>query len=310
MMSYLSKLQIYLFGLLETGRGNNKASKLVDLFIMTLVVLTVLVVIAESVESVRVKYEQVFIYSESFFLTFFCIEYFLRLWCSPLRFPDLSPSKARLKYIFSFYGVVDLLAISPIFLAAIFPNLDLVILRILRLLRFIKITQYNNALQDLFSAIHHERKSFFSTAYIFMLSVLLSSSFVYFAEGQLQPDKFSSIPESMWWAIITLTTVGYGDAYPITPLGKAIGAITSLMGVCTVALLTGIVANAFSAQLARKRAVFENAVMRALEDGIITSDEKDLLAQMRDEFNLTREYADAIFEKALKDYGEKNESDE
>lgn len=308
MMSRMVKLQLYLFDLLETGGGNNKASKVVDFIIMALVILAVLTVIAESVESLRIRYGEIFNYCESFFLTFFCLEYVLRLWCSPLRYPELSSFKARFKYIFSFYGIVDLLAISPIFLTAIFPNLDLVILRILRLLRFVKITQYNNALQDLFSAIHHERKSFLSTAYIFMLAVLLSASLVYFAEGQVQPDKFASIPQSMWWALITLTTVGYGDAYPITPFGKAVGAITSLMGVCTVALLTGIVANAFSAQLARKRAVFENAVLRALEDGIITSDEKDLLAHMRDEFNLTREYADAIFEKALKDHGEKNKS--
>lgn len=307
-MTKLAKLQLYLFDLLETGRGNNKASKVVDVLIMSLVILAVLTVIAESVASLRALYGEIFIYFEVFFLTFFCVEYFLRLWCSPLRYPELPPSKARFQYVFSFYGIVDLLAILPLFLVAIFPNLDLVILRILRLLRFVKISQYNNALHDLFSAIYHERKSFLSTAYIFALTLILSASLIYFAEGQAQPDRFSSIPESLWWAIISLTTVGYGDVYPITPLGKLIGAITSVVGVCTVALLTGIVANAFSEQLARKRAVFQNAIIRALEDGIITSEETDMLAQMRDEFNLTHQYAEAIFEKALNDYVKKDES--
>ena len=201
--------------------------------------------------------------------------------------------------------MVDLLAISPIILAFVFPNLDLVIVRVLRLMRFVKITQYNNALQDLFEAVYHERRSFFSAAYIFVLALLLSASLAYFAENEAQPEKFSSIPEAMWWSIITLTTVGYGDVSPVTAMGKVVGAVTALLGVCSVALLTGIVANAFSAQLARKRAVFENAILRALQDGVISSSERDYLHKIRDEFNLTREYADAVFEKYVKDYGDR-----
>ena len=201
--------------------------------------------------------------------------------------------------------MVDLMAISPIILTFVFPNVDLVIVRILRLMRFVKITQYNNALQDLFEAVYHERRSFFSAAYIFVLALLLSASLAYFAENEAQPEKFSSIPEAMWWSIITLTTVGYGDVSPVTAMGKVVGAVTALLGVCSVALLTGIVANAFSAQLARKRAVFENAILRALQDGVISSSERDYLHKIRDEFNLTREYADAVFEKYVKDYGDR-----
>jgi voltage-gated potassium channel len=229
----------------------------------------------------------------------------LRFWCAPLKYPKISAGKARVKYFFSFYGMVDLVAISPIILAFVFPNLDLVIVRILRLMRFVKISQYNNALQDLFEAVYHERRSFFSAAYIFALALLLSASLAYFAENEAQPENFSSIPEAMWWSIITLTTVGYGDVSPVTAMGKVVGAVTALLGVCSVALLTGIVANAFSAQLSRKRAVFENAILRALQDGVISSSERDYLHKIRDEFNLTREYADAVFEKYVKDYGDR-----
>lgn len=297
-------LQYKVFNLLEPGLGNDKLSKAIDLVIMGLVTMTVLAVILESVESIGGRYGAFFADFETITLSIFTVEYLLRFWCAPLKYPEMSAGKARVKYFFSFYGMVDFLAISPIILASVFPNLNLVIVRILRLMRFVKITQYNNALQDLFEAVYHERRSFFSAAYIFVLALLLSASLAYFAENEAQPEKFSSIPEAMWWSIITLTTVGYGDVSPVTAMGKVVGAVTALLGVCSVALLTGIVANAFSAQLARKRAVFENAILRALQDGVISSSEQDYLHKIRDEFNLTREYADAVFEKYVKDYGD------
>ena len=298
-------LQYRVFNLLEPGLGNDKLSKAIDFVIMGLVTMTVLAVILESVESIGGRYGAFFADVETITLSIFTLEYLLRFWCAPLKYPEMSAGKARVKYFFSFYGMVDLLAISPIILAFVFPNLDLVIVRVLRLMRFVKITQYNNALQDLFEAVYHERRSFFSAAYIFVLALLLSASLAYFAENEAQPEKFSSIPEAMWWSIITLTTVGYGDVSPVTAMGKVVGAGTALLGVCSVALLTGIVANAFSAQLARKRAVFENAILRALQDGVISSSERDYLHRIRDEFNLTREYADAVFEKYVKDYGDR-----
>ena len=306
-MTYQS-LQRGIHQLLEPGLGNHRLSKLVDQLIILIVILAVLAVILESVNSIGTPYAAYFSMIEIFCMTFFAFEYALRLWCAPLKFPNLSSYHARGRYVASFYGVIDLIAISPIVLSIFFPNLNLVVFRILRILRFVKITQYNNALQDLFEAIRHERKSFFSAGYIFFLGVLLSASLAYFAESEAQPDKFSSIPEAMWWSIITLTTVGYGDVSPVTPVGKIVGAATALLGVCSVALLTGIVANAFTEQLARKRAVFENSVLRALQDGVITSSERDYLNQIRDEFNLTKEYAEAIFEKYVKDYGDKNDT--
>ena len=298
-------LQHKVFNLLEPGLGNDKLSKAIDFVIMGLITMTVLAVILESVESIGGRYGAFFADFETITLSIFAVEYLLRFWCAPLKYPEMSAGKARVKYFFSFYGMVDLMDISPIILTFVFPNVNLVIVRILRLMRFVKITQYNNALQDLFEAVYHERRSFFSAAYIFVLALLLSASLSYFAENEAQPEKFSSIPEAMWWSIITLTTVGYGDVSPVTAMGKVVGAVTALLGVCSVALLTGIVANAFSAQLARKRAVFENAILRALQDGVISSSERDYLHKIRDEFNLTREYADAVFEKYVKDYGDR-----
>ena len=126
--------------------------------------------------------------------------------------------------------------------------------------------------------------------YLLGIALFLASALIYVAENHVQPEVFSSI-ETMWWAIITLTTVGYGDVSPITPLGKFIGALTAVMGVCTVALLTGIVGNAFASQLERRKA---NEVDHALADGVISSDEAANIDRIRQEFNLSEEHARAI----------------
>ena len=117
---------------------------------------------------------------------------------------------------------------------------------------------------------------------------------MYVAENSAQPDKFSSIPETMWWALITLTTVGYGDVSPITPVGKIIGAFTALSGVCTVALLTGIVGSAFASQMAKRKAIFEAEVQDALADGVLSEDEARRIEKLRREFSLSEEHAIAI----------------
>ena len=107
----------------------------------------------------------------------------------------------------------------------------------MRLLRLLKISHYSTALEDIISAIRHESSSFGAALYLFVVALFVSSALMYLCEHSVQPDKFSSIPETMWWALITLTTVGYGDVAPITALGKVIGALTAIMGVVTVDFL-------------------------------------------------------------------------
>ena len=173
---------------------------------------------------------------------------------------------------------------------------DLRWLRVLRLLRLLKISNYSSALEDFFSAIKADWRSFSAALYLMLIALFLSSALMYLAEHDIQPEKFSSIPETMWWGLITLTTVGYGDVSPMTPIGKIIGAFTAIMGVCTVALLTGIVASAFANQRAQKAAILEAEINQALSDGVISEEEAKKIEQLRKELNLSPEHSKSLID--------------
>ena len=209
--------------------------------------------------------------------------------------------QGRLKYIFSFHGIIDLVAILPFYLQVLLPGLDLRVLRILRLLRVFKLSHYSTALEDLFSAIYQERRSFAAASYLLLLALVLTSSFMYYAEHTHQPDKFSSIPNAMYWSLITLTTVGYGDVSPVTSVGKFISIFTAFLGVSIVAMLTGIVASAFTNQIARKKVIFEDQIREAMKDGILDADEKQLLEKLRLEFGLSEDQTEHLFRQVQRE---------
>ncbi|MBT3815858.1 MAG: ion transporter, partial [Methylococcales bacterium] len=190
--------------------------------------------------------------------------------------------------------VIDLLAILPFYLQMLFPGADMRALRILRLVRVLKLSHYNSALEDLFNAVKNEARSFIAALYLLTIAIILTSSLMYYAEGDTQPDHFSSIPASMYWAIITLTTVGFGDISPVTWIGQVLATITAFIGVCTVAMLTGIVASSFATQMARRRVVYENQLREAYKDGVLSDEEKKMLLKLRSEFNLSEEQIKSI----------------
>ena len=225
----------------------------------------------------------------------FTLEYVLRIWSSGARFlPHGTPWQGRKAYVLSAPGIVDLLAILPFYASALVPGLDLRVLRAIRLVRILKLSHYNSAIEDLFSAIAAERHSFVAAMYLLGLAILMTSTGMYFAENDVQPEKFSSIPAAMYWSIITLTTVGYGDVSPITPLGQFISVMTAFLGVSTVALLTGIVASAFANQMARRRVIVETELRQALSDGTLSLEEREKLEQLRKSFHLTLEQMQSI----------------
>ena len=303
MSSRYDIIQANVLKVLEPAALGDRTSRIWDLSLFFLVVLNLVAVALESVPTLQMGYGKWLYNFELFSVVVFSVEYVARVWSAPAKrgvdFTD-SPLRSRFRYIFSFYGLIDLVAILPFYIQALFPGLDLRVLRALRLLRILKLNHYNSALDDLFGAILEEKKSFVTTLYIFSVAFVLSSSLIYYAEHKVQPEDFRSIPDAMYWAIITLTTVGYGDVSPITVFGKAIAAITAIFGVVVVALLTGIVANAFNKQMERRKIIFEDQVRDALLDGVLDSDEEASLDALRKQFGMSKSQADALIDHVKK----------
>ena len=294
----MSNYQKRVMEILNKGSHGDRLSRACDIFLSILIILNLVAVCLESVEAINQKYHGYLLIFEWFSVTIFVVEYCLRIWSIAADEQNRYKTALgrRFNYIFSFTGLIDLAAILPSVLPLIMGGVDLRWLRVLRLVRLLKISHYSTALEDLFSAIYEERRSFGAALYLIAIALFLSSALMYLAEYEVQPENFQSIPKTMWWSLITLTTVGYGDVSPITPLGQIIGAFTALMGVCTVALLTGIVASAFSTQMARREAIFEEEIKLAMSDGIITSEEEKHIEELRARFNIPEEHAKQIFE--------------
>ena len=286
-----------IFQLLEKAQPGDTASLVVDRGLAFMIVANVIAVTLETVDEIYQAYAPAFTLFEIISVIIFTIEYLLRIWVSASnnasRFD--APFRRRLSYMLSPSGMIDLLAILPAFLP-FFTSVDLRWLRILRLLRMFKISHYSSALEDFFSAIYHERTAFAGALYLFCVTLFLSSALMYLVEHSAQPEVFSSIPETLWWSLITLTTVGYGDVAPITAIGKVIGGITAFMGVCVVALMTGIVASAFSSQVSRRQDLLEAEIMNALDDGVITEDELEKITELQNQLNLEDHHLKAILE--------------
>lgn len=289
------QFQRRLMEILEQATDKDRASKICDVFITTLVLCNILSVILESVSSLQAVYGEYFDLFEFWSVMFFTLEYVLRFWATGAKYADHGQKwQGRREYMFGFYGVIDLLAILPFYLQMLFPGADMRALRILRLVRVLKLSHYNSALEDLFNAVKNEARSFIAALYLLTIAIILTSSLMYYAEGDTQPEHFSSIPASMYWAIITLTTVGFGDISPVTWIGQVLATITAFIGVCTVAMLTGIVASSFATQMARRRVVYESQLREAYKDGVLSDEEKKMLLKLRTDFNLSEEQIKSI----------------
>jgi voltage-gated potassium channel len=274
--------------ILDKGDVDDKPSLWCDRLITLVILLSVTEIILESVDSIGSVYGAQLAMFETFSIAFFTLEFLLRLWSNGSRHSD-SDRKGRKDYIFSFHGLVDIISILPFYLQAIFPGADLRVLRLLRLTRLLKLSHYSTAIEDLASAIYAERRSFGAVVYLLSIAIVASSTLMYYAEAAVQPEKLASIPHAIYWSVITLTTVGYGDISPITPVGKAIAIVTAFLGIATLAIFSGIVATSFANQLARKKVLYEQQLRDALSDGFVEEREKQLLTKLQSEFGLSDE---------------------
>jgi voltage-gated potassium channel len=278
------------------GSPNYKASRYVE-WVITVVVLTnCAAVILDSIPSVHLAYKDFFHAFEFWSVMFFTLEYVLRIWSLGAKFSD-SAWRGRRQYIFSPFGLIDFFATMPFYLHIFFPTLDLRILRVLRLLRVLKLSKYNTALQDLFHAVYSERKAFGSAVFLLLIATIVSASLMHFAEGHAQPEFFGTIPHSIYWAIVTITA-GYGNVEPVTKFGEIIALVSGFLGVCMAAIMTGIVASAFSNQVARKKAAFEAQLREVFKDGQMSEDEQATLKRLQVQYRFTDLQVEAMLQRA------------
>ncbi|MFN3488173.1 MAG: ion transporter [Emticicia sp.] len=222
----------------------------VNIFLTVIISLNAVVIILDTVPSIQHKYHQLLLDFEVFSVVIFTIEYFLRLW-SCVENPAYShPIKGRIKFIFSVWGLVDLLSIAPFYLSIFITDLGFIrILRLLRMLRLFRVSKYFHALRVIQRVIKEKQEELVLSFVFIVFVLIISSSTLYYFEHGVQPQKFSSIPESMWWGVNAMTTVGDADYRPITPIGKIIGGLISILGVALFALPTGILASGFAEQM-------------------------------------------------------------
>ena len=277
------------------GSPNYKASRYVE-WVVTVVVLTnCAAVVLDSVPELHNKYKDYFQEFEFWSVMFFTLEYVLRVWSLGAKFAD-SAWRGRRQYIFSPFGLVDFFATMPYYLHLFFPTLDLRILRVLRLLRVLKLSKYNTALQDLFVAIHSERKAFGSAVFLLTIAAIVSASLMHFAEGHAQPEFFGTIPHAIYWAVVTITS-GYGNVEPATKFGEIIALVSGFLGVCMAAILTGIVASAFSNQVARKKAAFETQLREVFKDGEMSEEEQAALKRLQAQYRFSDLQVEAMLQR-------------
>ena len=257
----------HVYVILDAGNMAGRLGALYEVALSLLIVANVLAVTLASVPSFYAAYAGIFDGFEIFSVAVFTIEYVARLWAAPEdpRFAHLSASAARLRYAVHPMMLVDLLAFAPVYVALFVPSIDLRMLRLFRLLRLLKIVRYSPALTTFSHVIVSERRALLGTLLLLLCVMCFSAEAMHLIEGSIQPKLFGTLPDSMWWAIATLTTVGYGDAIPVTVLGKIVAAMTMILGLGLFALPVGIVVTSFVDQIspARFRGHLEHAVALA-----------------------------------------------
>jgi voltage-gated potassium channel len=239
--------------ILEQGQVGDPVSVVIDRFLVLLLLVNLFAVALESVPSIEAGYGRLFAVIEYFSLGVFTLEYIARIWSSVEHPPHqhLSPWRARFKYILSAAGLVDLVSVVPFWIAIVTP-IDLRFVLVFRMVRFFKFARYSPAMRSLIDVLYRERRALFGCLVMTAGASLILASLMHLAEAEAQPEKLGTIPDAMWWAIVTIGTIGYGDVVPVTPLGKVIATIGIFTGVVFLALPVGIIATAFSEQIHRR----------------------------------------------------------
>ena len=270
-----------------------------DTFIVIWVIVSVIAVILESVQGIHYLLNLEFIVLDAIAVSIFTLEYCLRMYCCVEEPGYQRAVSGRLKMAKSTSSIIDLLAIAPFFLEVFLHHLiDLRFMRVFRLLRLLKLSRYTGATQSLSKVIAREWPVMAASTFIMLLLVVMTASLGFLFEHEAQPDKFENIPQAIYWAVITLASVGYGDISPITPAGRAMTIVLSLIGIGIFAIPAAILSSAFTDQLKRDREALVNTIYEMLADGHLDEKEIEYIRTESKRLHLSDEEIRLLIDKA------------
>lgn len=289
--------------LLNPEHRGSRLSVYTNWLLIGLIVLNVVAICLETVEHLKLAYAVAFLRLEIFTVIVFSLEYALRIWSSAEQPPADSaesglsarPDTAspRRRYILSFSSLIDLLAIVPLYISLLF-GIELKALIALRLLRLLKLVRYFSALVLFMDVLRAEARSFAAAILVLLVLIFISASGIYFFECEVQPEQFGSVPQALWWATVTLTTLGYGDVVPVTVAGKIFAAMMTIFSVGIVALPAGMLASRFSEELHNRKQDYSRLMRELASDGELSYEDLESLEQKRSDLLLTEEDTQAL----------------
>lgn len=248
------KLKTKIHLILEEKVDQSLISKIIRYYLIFLIIVNTIVVALESMKTINETYKILFLYFNVFSIITFTLEYILRVWSCTVCESYQHPVWGRIRYMLTPLALIDLVAFLPFYLP--FFHADLRTIRLLRLIKFLqilKVARYSHTLKILGEVLKKQKEELILTLTIVIFILLTASNLMFYLEHEAQPDKFPDIPSAMWWGIITLTTIGYGDVYPITPGGRFLGGIVAILGIGLFALPAGIIASGFTEVLAQHK---------------------------------------------------------
>ena len=234
-----------IFDIIQIGNQNDTPSRAFDIFLVCVIILNITAMFLETFDELR-AWHGVFDVVETVTVLVFCVEYILRIWTAEYLFPGESRGRAVWKFLRSYDGVIDLLTILPFFFLSGFVVFRM--LRVVRIFHLFRINTQYDSFNVIKSVLYEKRNQIASSVFIIVILMLASSLFLYSVEHEAQPQAFRNALSGIWWSVSTLLTVGYGDIYPITALGKAMAIVITFLGVGVVAIPTGIISAGFVEQ--------------------------------------------------------------
>ena len=258
-----------IFEIIQPDNGNSIASRVFDWIITSFVLVSVIIVFADTFE-LQDEVVSILDITEIVIAIVFTVEYLLRLLTADFMFPKLGVLRSRIRYVFTPMAIIDLVAILPSWLPMFLPGAmqGFRAFRLVRLLRVFKLNRYFDAMKSIGNVVVSKKRELLCSLFFVVILMLVSSLLMYSAEHDAQPNAFQNAFSGLWWAVATLTTVGYGDIYPITVLGKILGAVIAFSGIAALAIPTGIITSGLTGQLSHSKRIESELARQRTKDEI------------------------------------------